>query len=908
MTVQLPEADMTTGRNTRHMKLFLVDATAFCYRAYYAVRPLSTSRGEPTNAIYGFLSMIRKLMGEEKPDYVAMCFDLAAPTFRHERYVEYKAQRKPTPDDLIAQLEPIKDFCRAFRFPVYELAGYEADDLIGTLARRGTEDGFDVFIISGDKDAMQLVTERVRILNPHKDGAVYGIQEVKKRYDGLAPERVVDMMALMGDASDNIPGVPGIGEKTAIKLIKQFGSLDVLLERADEVKSGSQRALLKEHREQALLSRELATIDRKVPLEAEWKEMEVGAPDEARLVDLLKRYEFRILLKEFGGGSGEDRAHRKYETVESRQALEMLVARLEKAGAFSFDTETTGRDPMRAELVGLSFSWKDFEAAYVPVSSEKHSGPGLPLREVLEKLSPLFENSSLKKYGQNVKYDWVVLRRHGVEVKGITFDTMIASYLINPVKLNHNLDDISFDFLGVRKIPTSELIGAGRGQITMDQVPLEKVAEYACEDADCVYRLVQKLEAKLAERGLTALFDEVEMPLAVLLGRIEMNGVHLDLKFLKQLSEESGSDLQELTRRIYREAGEEFNVNSPKQLGEILFGKLKLPAAKRTKTGYSTDVGVLEKLAAEHALPRMLLEYREKTKLKSTYLDALPEMINPETGLIHTSYHQTTTVTGRLSSSDPNLQNIPIKTEAGRAVRKAFVPRAGVRGKILSADYSQVELRILAHLSGDRNLVKAFREDRDIHRFTATLLYGVDEDGVTSDMRRVAKTINFSIIYGKTAYGLSQDLGIPVGEADGFIENYFKRYSGIRDYMEAQKKRAREDGYLTTILGRRSYFPDINSPNGMKRQFAERAAINAPIQGSAADLIKMAMLRIQPKLDSMSLGSRMIMQVHDELVFDVPEGEEESLTALVRDGMEKAYTMSVPLRVDVNLGPSWYKP
>ena len=903
-----PQAESDTMTKASGRKLFLIDGTAFCYRAYYAIRHLSNSKGEATNAIYGFVTMLQKLFNEQKPDYVVVCFDRKEATFRHEAYEDYKAHRKPPPDDLIAQFEPIKVFCRALNYTVCEKAGFEADDLLGTLAYRGAKDGLDVYIVTGDKDAFQLVGPHVRILNPSKDSQIYDTAAVRERFDGLGPEKVTDLMAIMGDSSDNIPGVPGIGEKGALKLIKEFGSVENLYKFVSKVKSPSQQALLKEHKEKALLSKRLARIDTEVPLEIDWEKTRLSGPDAVALADLCKRYEFKNMLKALAPAGEENQSSRDYRTVETAAALNALARELKKAGAFSFDTETTSADPLRAELVGLSFSTQPMQAVYVPVSSQKHAGPGLALAAVLEVLGPLLEDEKLHKYGQNAKYDWMVLKRHGVNVRGITFDTMIASYLINPVKLNHNLDDISFDYLNVKKIATEALLGKGKTQRTMDQVPLAEIAEYAAEDADCVFRLVPILSAKLKEHGLEKLFREVEIPLSICLGVIEMNGVTLDLKLLKELSNRAADDLESLTKTIYKEAGEEFNINSTKQLADILFERLKLPTQKKTKTGYSTDVTVLEKLAAEgHELPKKLLEYREKTKLKSTYLDALPEMVNPETGRVHTSYHQTTTVTGRLSSSDPNLQNIPIKTAEGRAVRKAFVSRYGKKGKLLSADYSQIELRLLAHLSGDKNLVKAFKADRDIHKFTATLLYGVDEEGVTREMRDAAKTINFSIIYGKTAYGLSQDLGLSVPEADLFIQNYFKRYSAIKEYLDSQKELAHQQGYLLTILGRRSYFPEINAANGQLRQFAERAAINAPIQGSAADLIKLAMLRVQERLQNEEPECFMIMQVHDELVLDVPAARAEAAAKLVRSEMEAAYTLNVPLKVDVFTGDSWFK-
>ncbi len=901
-------------------KLYLVDGTSFCYRAFYAIRSLSNSKGEPTNAIYGFITMLSKLFADGCPDYAAICFDRPEPTFRHKDFEAYKAHRKPTPDDLISQLEPIKEFCRAFNWAVFEKAGFEADDLLGTLAREGAEKGLQVFIVTSDKDFLQLVTDKVKVLNPGKEIMIYDTAGVKNRFEGLGPEKIVDVMAIMGDASDNVPGVPGIGEKGAVKLIQEFGSLENLLKYSSKVKSKSQQALLKEHGAQALLCKKLVQIDTDVPMEKlDWEAMRLRQPDAGRLMDLCRHYEFRGLLKQhMPAGETQKDSKRAYQTIETEKDLAKLVETLTKAKAFSVDTETTSKDPMLAELVGMSFSWDALQAAYVPVSSKKHAGPGLALAAVLKKIAPLLESPKHPKYGQNIKYDWIVFKRHGVDVQGFVFDTMIASYLINPIKLNHNLDDIALEHLSVKKITTESLIGKGKTQCTMAEVALEKIAEYAAEDADCVFRLVPFFKPKLEEQGLMELFEKVEIPLALCLGQMEMNGVALDLETLKTLSDETGRQLEKLTAAIYKDAGGEFNINSTKQLAEILFVQLKLPAVKKTKTGYSTDVSVLEKLAEDYDLPRKLLEYREKSKLKSTYLDALPEIVNPTTHCVHTSYHQTTTATGRLSSSDPNLQNIPIKTAEGRQVRRAFVSRYGKKGsarqslpsgggKILSADYSQIELRLLAHLSDDQSLIRAFAEDRDIHRYTATLLYNVAEKDVTREMRDLAKTINFSIIYGKTAYGLSQDLGIPVQEADQFIREYFNRYEGIKTYLDGQKEKARREGFLTTLLGRRSYFPDLNSSNGQLRQFAERAAINAPIQGSAADLIKLAMLNIQKRLEREEPRSLMIMQVHDELVFDVPAESVDSVTELVRQGMESAYTLKVPLKVDVTAGDSWYK-
>jgi DNA polymerase-1 len=889
-------------------RLYLIDGNSFCYRAYYAISRLSTSRGEPTNAIYGFVAMLRKLLHEEKPDYLAICFDRKEPTFRHERYQEYKAHRKPMPEDLVEQIPAIKEMADAYRIAFFDLAGYEADDLIGTIARRGEKEGFEIFVVTGDKDALQLVDEQIRVYNTHKEGLIYDRAKVVERFEGLGPEKVVEVMALMGDSSDNIPGVPGIGEKTAIRLIREFGSVDGIYKNMERLKPKPLAESLRENEQIARLSRDLALIDVHVPLEIDWEALRVKPPDEKRLTELFKRFEFRSLLKELTPTGEVAQGERKYRLVADEKSFASFVKALEKQTFFSFDTETTAADPMQAHLVGMSFCWRPFEAFYVPVASRHHEGKGLAIEETLRTLRPILEDPKRTKAGQNIKYDWVVMRRHGVRLRGIRFDTMIASYLANPLKLNHNLDDISFEYLGVKKITMSALLERdGREKHrTMDQVALEKISEYACEDADCVFRLVSLLKTKLEEQGLTELFETVELPLLEVLAQMEMNGVKIDLTFLKKLSEKMARDLEKLSGEIYEEAGEEFNINSTKQLSHILFVKMKIPVVKRTKTGYSTDVSVLEKLAQEHKLPKLLLEYREKSKLKSTYFDALPELVNRETGLIHTSFHQTTTATGRLSSSEPNLQNIPIKTETGREIRKAFVPRAKGR-KILSADYSQIELRILAHLSGDANLTQAFLEDRDIHTFTATLLYGVKEKDVTWEMRNVAKTINFSIIYGKTAFGLSQDLGLSISEADEFIQAYFRRYPKVQDYLETQKEKARTEGYLTTILGRRSYFPEIHSKNPQLRGFAERAAVNAPIQGSAADLIKLAMIAIEKELEQGGFESQMIIQVHDELVFDILDREADAVSEVVRQKMEGAATLRVPLKVKLSVGESWYR-
>ena len=898
-----------TPQRTQGETLFLIDGNSFCYRAFYAIPSLTNSRGEPTNAIYGFVTMLRRVIEEQKPDHLAVCFDRKEPTFRHERYQEYKAHRKPMPTELVSQIEPIKEFCRLSNMAIFEKAGYEADDVIGTLALLGKKEGHRVFIVTGDKDAFQLVDDRVKILQPHKDNRVYDAAGVKERFDGLGPEKVVDILALMGDASDNIPGVPGIGEKTAIKLMQEFGSVDDLLKNIEKLPSEKQKQKIRENLEDLKMSQMLATIDTAVPLTVDWDAIRVGEPDHEALTEFFKRYEFRGLLKSAAEQGVKIETNRQYKRVHTDKELKTLAEGLRGAGAFSFDTETTSSDPMAAELVGMSFSWEPLTAYYVPIACGEHREERVSKEEAFKLLKPILEDAKIQKQGQNIKYDKIVMARAGVRLAGISFDTMIASYLIDPVKRNHNLDDMSLEYLNVKKIPTESLIGKGAQQITMAEVPLEAITEYACEDADCVFRLVPILENKIKELKLQDLFTEIEMPLAEVLGKMEMNGVTLDLPFLRKLSEKAATEIDALEKSIYEEVGKSFNLDSPKQLAEVLFVQLKLPTSKKTKTGYSTDASVLEKLAESYELPRKILEYRERSKLKSTYLDALPEMVNPITHCVHTSYNQTTTDTGRLSSSEPNLQNIPIKTEMGHLVRKAFVPRKREhgKGKILSADYSQIELRILAHFSEDPSLIKAFEEDRDIHAFTATLLYGVKEADVTREMRNAAKTINFSIVYGKTSYGLSRDLNISIQEADRFIKDYFDRYAKIREFLESQKEKAKKDGFLTSLLGRRAYFPNIHASNAQLRQYAERAAINAPLQGSAADLIKVAMIAIQARLEKEQSESLMIMQVHDELVFDVPEKETDTLADLVKKEMEGAYKLKVPLKVGISVGETWFK-
>ena len=875
-------------------KLFLIDGNSFCYRAFYAIRALTNSKGQPTNAIYGFVTMLNKIVKENKPDMLAVAFDMKGPTFRHKKYEDYKIQRKPMPDDLVGQMPHIKKMVSAYNIPVFELEGYEADDVLATIAKKAEAKGIDTFIVTGDKDALQIVDSHIKVYSTHKEGLVYDADKVKEEY-GVEPQRMIDIMSLMGDAIDNIPGVKGIGEKTAVELITQFGSLDELYKNIDKVKGDARKKMLTENKDMAYLSRELAVLDENVPIRLDFNELEIKEPDQARLFEMFKEFEFKSLLKDV---TPRGTLKSVYKLIEDDKTFDKLVKDLGALKEFAFDFETTSEDPMLADPVGVSFSWKIGEASYVPMN--RH----FTVKGVLEALKPIFENGKIKKIGQNIKYEYIILANQGIELKGISFDTMVASYVLNPSKLNHNLEDISLEYLSHRMTtPIEELLGKGKNAITMDKVDVEKVSAYCCEDSDVTLRIKEKLEKDIEDKGLDKLFYDVEIPLIEVLAVMEINGVAIDKKYLAGLSKEMDGKLEKLTKEIYGVAGEEFNINSPKQLSKILFEKLKLPVVKRTKTGISTNEEVLVKLAAEHKLPKMLLEYRELAKLKSTYVDSLPELINPKTGRVHTSFNQTVTATGRLSSSGPNLQNIPIRTDEGRKIRKAFIPSEG--NVLLSADYSQIELRILAHLSGDKQLAKAFKAGLDIHAFTASLVFGVDEKDVTSEMRGMAKTVNFGIVYGMSPYGLSQSLGIGVDKAKEFIDSYFERYPDVKQYLDGLIAEAREKGFVATILGRRRYIPEINNQNMQIRQFAERTATNAPIQGSAADVIKVAMIAINEKLAAKTMKTRMTLQVHDELLFDVPAKELADARKIVKEGMEDIIKLKVPVEAHIEVGKNW---
>jgi len=889
---------MITPENT----IYLIDGSSYIYRAYHAVRHLSTTQGLPTNATFGFSNMLLKLLSDRKPEHMAMAFDAKGPTFRHKIYEAYKANRPPMPEDLAVQIPYIKKVVEGMNIASLELAGYEADDIIGTLARAVQEKGFHVIMVTGDKDFKQLVSPGISIWDPMKDRTI-DYAGLKKDF-GLEPSQWVDVMGLSGDTSDNIPGVPGIGEKTAISLIKTFGSVEGIFENLDKVTRKKLRENLTNFREQAMLSRRLVAINTEVPLSVEIASLRVSGPDAETLARLFKDLEFQRLQKQFPIKT--DLSHKNYRVILNDEALKGLIDELKQAGMFCLDIETTAKDPMQAEVVGLSFACRPNQAAYIPLRHRYFGAPRqLDPDRTLASLKPLLEDPNLAKVGQNIKYDWIVLKRSGIDLQGVIFDTMVASYLLNPTRRAHNLETIAAEYLDHKMISYKEVTGDKKGDKGFDEVPVEDAVPYACEDADITLMAYEALKPKLQEGGFDSLFKKLEMPLIPVLVDMEMSGICVDKGRLEALSKEFERQLHEIEGRIYAIAGESFNIQSHQQLGRILFEKLKLPIQKKTKkkTGYSTDVQVLTTLSLEHELPALVLQYRSLAKLKSTYADALVDLIHPETRRIHTSYNQTVTATGRLSSSDPNLQNIPVRTEEGRKIRAAFVPRKG--WTMLSADYSQIELRLLAHYSEDPTLVEAFEKDQDIHARTAAEVFELLPNMITREMRRQAKVINFGIIYGMSPFRLSRELGISHKMAKIYIENYFRRYKGVKRFTEETIEKARKEDKVTTLLGRHRLLPDISSKNRTAREFAERTAVNTPLQGTAADLIKLAMIQIHRAFIELRLETKMLLQVHDELVFEVPPQELTTAQKYVAEIMEGVYRLRVPLKVDVKTGRNW---
>ncbi len=893
--------------------LVLVDGSSYLYRAFHALPPLTTSSGQPTGAVKGVISMIKRLLKDYPDSPVVVVFDARGKTFRDELFEEYKAHRPPMPDDLSAQVEPIHAIVRAMGLPLLIEEGVEADDVIGTLARHSAGRGRDVVVSTGDKDMAQLVDRHISLVNTMTDTHLDegGVEEKF----GVPPRLIIDLLALVGDKSDNIPGVPGVGEKTALALLQGIGGLEDIYDNLEDVRELGFRGAKKmpeklaEHREQAELSYRLATISTDLDIEVGEDSLKLNEPDVKTLLEWYRDLEFKAWTEELldqAESPGESSTERDYQTVLTREAFEGWLEKLKKADLFAFDTETTSLNYMEADLVGVSFAVTPGEAAYVPLAHDYLGVPEqLDMAWVMDQLKPLLEDPGRAKVGQNLKYDMSVLARAGVTLRGVRFDTMLESYVLNATASRHDMDTLALKHLGEKTIHYEDIAGKGAGQLTFDQIDLEQASPYAAEDADITLRLHDKLWPQVKDiESIRTVFEEIEMPLVPVLSQIERNGALLNADLLHKQSHEMSRRIAELEEEAYELAGEEFNLASPRQLGQILFEKLEIPVIKKTPSGApSTREEVLQELALDYPLPKLLLEHRGLAKLKSTYTDKLPRMINPETGRVHTSYHQAGTATGRLSSSDPNLQNIPVRTPEGRRIREAFIAEKGAR--ILAADYSQIELRIMAHLSGDKGLLDAFGEGLDIHRATAAEVFDTPLDDVTPEQRRSAKAINFGLIYGMSAYGLGRQLRIGRNQAQEYIDLYFGRYPGVARYMDNIRASARERGYVETLFGRRLYVPEINAGNGQRRQAAERTAINAPMQGTAADVIKKAMIAVADWLEKEKLATRMIMQVHDELIFEVPEQEVDRVKSAVARRMEKAASLDVPLVVDVGIGDNW---
>ena len=929
----------------QNSKLFLLDAYALIYRAYYAFikNPRINSKGFNTSAILGFVNTLEEVLKKENPTHIGVAFDPPGPTFRHEAFEQYKAQREETPEAIRLSVPIIKDIIKTYRIPILEVAGYEADDVIGTLATEAGNQGITTYMMTPDKDYGQLVTDHVFMYRPKygdKEFEVMGVEQVKAKFDIQSPAQVIDMLGLMGDSSDNIPGCPGVGEKTAQKLIAEFGSIENLLEHTDQLK-GALKTKVETNREMIIFSKFLATIKVDVPIRLDMNSLVREQADEDTLRKIFEELEFRTLMErifkkesspaspiagtlfnqENGPVQGNlfeeftpDHTNEEkksnleslnslsydYQLIDTEEKRNEIIKKLLTSEILALDTETTGTDPMDAELVGMSFSITENQAFYVPVPAEREEAI-----KIVREFEPVFKNEKSLKVGQNIKYDMLVLQNYGIEVRGKLFDTMVAHYVLQP-ELRHNMDYLAEIYLHYQTIHIEELIGPkGKGQKNMRDLSPQEVYLYACEDADVTLKLKNILEQELKKNDAEKLFYEIEMPLVPVLVNIESNGVRLDTEALKQSSEHFTTRLQSIEKEIYTLAEGEFNIASPKQVGEILFDKLKIvEKAKKTKTGqYVTSEEVLESLRNKHDIIGKILEYRGLKKLLSTYIDALPQLINPKTGRIHTSFNQTVTATGRLSSSNPNLQNIPIRDEDGKEIRKAFIPDDGC--SFFSADYSQIELRIMAHLSEDKNMIDAFLSGYDIHAATAAKIYKVDIKEVTADMRRKAKTANFGIIYGISVFGLAERMNVDRKEAKELIDGYFETYPQVKSYMDKSIQVAREHGYVETIFHRKRFLPDINSRNAVVRGYAERNAINAPIQGSAADIIKVAMARIYERFKAEGLKAKMILQVHDELDFSVPAKEKEIVEQVVIEEMEKAYRMHVPLKADCGWGTNW---
>ncbi len=886
--------------------LYLIDANAYVHRAYHALPPLTNSHGEPVQALYGFARMLQKLLRQENPDHIVVCFDTPAPTFRHKAFAAYKANRKETDDALKFQLPLARQMAEAWGFPVVAVEGFESDDLIATLADKAAKKGMNAVVVTGDKDALQLVNEHISVLNEFQS-VTYHPADVEKKY-GLRPDQLVDYFALTGDASDNVPGVPGIGPKTATQILHQFGTLDDALARTREMKD-TLRNKLEEHREDALLSRDLVVLNRKVPVPLEPSECLRKTPDRPALTALLRRFEFNSFLDEVAAQEPAARKKPlKVEILRTEKDLHAAVSTFRDSKELGIGVVAIGPSALHAHIVGLALSAGPGAAYYLPVGHSYLGCPAqLPLSSVRDNLSEVLANEKIHKTGHNLKFISLALHRHGVPFQGLGFDILVASYCLNPARVAQNLNALCRDLLGedLPALPAAEG-KKGAKETPPDQMEIPILAEHAAAEAEAALRLRKKMGPLLREKDLHALYFDIELPLVSVLARMEETGIKIDVPYLKGLAREFAAEIAEHEKTIYTLAGETLNLNSPKQLAVLLFEKLKLPVIRRTKTGYSTDEEVLQKLSALHPLPAKLVEYRELSKLKSTFIDALLQLVDPADGRIHTSFNQAVTATGRLSSSDPNLQNIPVRTPHGRRIRQAFVADKG--GLLLSADYSQIDLRVLAHVSQDPVLCEAFRHGEDIHAATARELFGLKKgETPTEDQRRVAKTVNFGIVYGQTGFGLAQQIGIPVAEAQRYIDRYFARYAGVHRWIEKILEQARRDGHVTTLLHRIRYLPEIKAPNAAVRQFAERTAMNTPIQGTSADIIKVAMRDLAEWLQTEKHRTRMLLQVHDELLFEVPREEFDAVAAPIRRKMEEAVRLDIPLVVDLKKGVNWFE-
>ena len=886
----------------RKKNIYLIDGNSILYRSYYAIRNLSTSNGFPTNAIYGFLQTLRKIREEHQPAYLAVVFDAKGPTIRHATYQAYKANRKPMPEDLVVQLPVLKKILQAQQIKLLEVDQYEADDVLATLALRAAAQGLPAVIVTTDKDLLQMVNQQIAVYNPVKE-KLYTPEEVKKEF-GVLPEQVTGVLALQGDASDNIPGVPGIGAKTARRLIQEFGSLSSLINQLDKVKNPRVKAALEKNLEILNLSQELVTVEKNLPLEFKLEEFQIGQPKEEELIKIYQELEFHSLLKETIRERKKELTQ-DYKVIFKEEELKKLIPQIKASGCLAIDTETDSPSPTRARLVGLSLAWQPGQAYYLPLGHNYLGAPPqIPLNKAASLLREILTDPQIKKIGQNIKYDLIVLRRSGFELAGLDKDTMVLSYLLEPNWGKHSLEKLATHYLHQAPISYQEIAGKGKQAKTMNQISIEKVAPYACQDADLALQLAEILWPKVVEANLETLYQEIELPLIEVLADMEMWGVKVDAQQLAEISAELEEAMQRLEKKIFSLCGLTFNLNSPQQLSRVLFEIMGLPPSRKTKVtrGYSTGTAVLEELAKKYPIARDILEYRQLAKMKNSYAEALPKLINPHTGRIHTSYNQTVAATGRLSSSDPNLQNIPIRGEWGQRFRKAFVPEPG--HLFLSADYSQIELRVLAHLSRDPALIKVFQDERDIHTETANRVFATNLLD-KAEQRRRAKIINFSIIYGASAFSLARELGTTPGEAQKFIDLYFQQYPEVKNFLHNSIQQAEKQGYVQTLFGRKRPVPELKHKNPQIRQAGERIALNTPIQGTAADLIKKAMINIWREIKKRNLRSKMILQVHDELVFEVPDSEVEVMAQLVKEKMENIFPLVVPLRVHLAWGINW---